>query len=571
MARKSRKIDFVNNKTADNYAAHAEENSKEDIIKCPVFRAGLYARLSFESVVNRERNTIETQMEFLKKFVDQTTDIVVEKEYFDISQTGTDFERSGFDEMMQDVRSGKINCIIVKDLSRLGRNYVEAGTYIGRVLPFFEVRFIAITDGYDSEKGEANLAVCMSNIFNEYYSKDLSKKIKAAARSNWAKGRCVSGNLAYGLKKNPEDKYQIIHDEETVQNVVRMFEMFLNGATYTQIAKTFNEEGLLNPRAYKRFKSTGKIPDTFDTKWYHNTIPKLLSNRYYAGDSVHGQHTNDSFREKKQQAEPEENWIIIENTHKPVVSREIFEQAQKEMERRKAEHKAVKSPGKYKVADRNFFKNKIVCADCGRTMYLQRSGKDKAALECGSHLLKKQCFSHRIHDTDVNDKVLKIIHTHMNVYLDKVAMIRRLNKKQENIAKYDIFGKEIKRYHKELESLVVNKEKLYEDYVSHIIDAEQYEAFKEQDSIKEKELKAKIEELSEYRAGYSINFHTDKEWENIIDTYHNKRKLTKKMVDAFVEKIEIDRHKSVHIHLYYDDMLKKLASYAKEREAENGK
>lgn len=159
----------------------------------------------------------------------------------------------------------------------------------------------------------------------------------------------------------------------------------------------------------------------------------------------------------------------------------------------------------------------------------------------------------------------------MNVYLDKVAMIRRLNKKQENIAKYDIFGKEIKRYHKELESLAVNKEKLYEDYVSHIIDAEQYETFKEQDSIKEKELKAKIEELSEYRAGYSINFHTDKEWENIIDTYRNKRKLTKKMVDAFVEKIEIDRNKSVHIHLYYDDMLKKLANYANEREAGNGK
>lgn len=150
MARKSRKVDFVNVGVVADDTRHRTKEAKAEI-KHPVFRAGLYARLSLESEENRERNTIETQMELLKKFVDQTTDIVVEKEYFDISKTGTDFERSGFDEMMQDIRSSRINCVIVKDLSRLGRNYVEAGNYIERVFPFFDVRFIAVTDGYDSE------------------------------------------------------------------------------------------------------------------------------------------------------------------------------------------------------------------------------------------------------------------------------------------------------------------------------------------------------------------------------------------------------------------------------------
>ena len=301
------------------------------------------------------------------------------------------------------------------------------------------------------------------------------------------------------------------------------------------------------------------------------SIPKFLSNRYYAGDSVHGQHTNDSFREKHQQREPEENWIIVENTHEPIVSKEIFEKAQQEMERRKAAHKAAKSPGKYSVSDRNFFGKKIVCADCGKTMYLQRSGTDKAAFNCGTHFLKKKCFSHRIYDTDVYEKVLKLIHTHMNVYLDKVAMIRRLNARQESIERYDVIGKEIRKCHKELDSLAANKERLYEDYVSHIIDAEQYEAFKEQDGVKERSLQARIVELSEYRAGYSINFQTDKEWEKVIDTYRDKRKLTKKMVDAFVEKIEVGADRRLTVHLYYDDMLEKLAAYAKEREAGNGK
>ena len=204
-------------------------------------------------------------------------------------------------------------------------------------------------------------------------------------------------------------------------------------------------------------------------------------------------------------------------------------------------------------------------------MYLQRSGTDKAAFNCGAHLLKKQCFSHRIYDTDIYETVLKVIHTHMNVYLDKVEMIRRLNARQESIDRYDVIGKEIRRCHKELDRIAADKERLYEEYVSHIIDAEQYEVFKEQDGAKERGLRERIVELSEHRAGYSINFQTDKEWEKVIDAYRDKRKLTKKMVDAFVEKIEVRVDRKLTVHLYYDDMLEKLAAYAKEREAGNGK
>ena len=144
MARKSRKADFVSTGRVEKPAVVTEEKT--------VFRAGLYARLSLESDVNKERGTIENQMELLRKFVDGTDDIVVEREYMDVSKTGTNFDRDGFEEMMRDIRDGHVNCVIVKDLSRLGRNYVEAGNYVERVFPFFEVRFIAVTDGYDSIK-----------------------------------------------------------------------------------------------------------------------------------------------------------------------------------------------------------------------------------------------------------------------------------------------------------------------------------------------------------------------------------------------------------------------------------
>lgn len=252
MARKSRKADFVNvGKAVEPVAAAGEK---------PIFRAGLYARLSLESDVNKERGTIENQMEFLKNFVDGADDIVVECEYMDVSKTGTNFERDGFEEMMRDIRDGRINCVIVKDLSRLGRNYVEAGNYVERVFPFFEVRFIAVTDGYDFIREGADLSVCMSNIFNEFYSRDLAKKIKASYRSHWKKGSNVSGNLAYGLMSDLLDKHHIIADPDAAPVVQRMFELFVNEKMgYAQIAKILNDDGVIGPKAYKHFKKTKDI------------------------------------------------------------------------------------------------------------------------------------------------------------------------------------------------------------------------------------------------------------------------------------------------------------------------
>lgn len=191
MARKSRKAGFVNMGKAAETAAVKEEK--------PVFRAGLYARLSLESEANRERGTIENQMGLLKKFVEGADDIVVEHEYMDVSKTGTNFERDGFEEMMRDIRDGRINCVIVKDLSRLGRNYVEAGNYVERIFPFFEVRFIAVTDGYDSAREDADLSVCMANIFNEFYSRDLAKKSDPPTVPTGKKAAMCAGTLHTGL------------------------------------------------------------------------------------------------------------------------------------------------------------------------------------------------------------------------------------------------------------------------------------------------------------------------------------------------------------------------------------
>lgn len=560
MARKSRKVDFVNVGKAAVTTAVKEEK--------PIFRAGLYARLSLESEANKERGTIENQMGLLKKFVEGADDIVVEHEYMDVSKTGTNFERSGFEEMMRDIRDGRINCVIVKDLSRLGRNYVEAGNYVERVFPFFEVRFIAVTDGYDSIREGADLAVCMSNIFNEFYSRDLAKKIKASYRSHWKKGSNVSGNLAYGLMSDPLDKHHIIADPDAAPVVRCMFELFVNEKMgYAQIAKILNDDGVIGPKAYKHFKRTKELPQNYDAIWKGHTIARMLCNPYYAGDSRHNEYGRDGFAEKKQRREPEENWIIVEDTHEPIVPRELYLKAQ---ERLKEIHENSPRYGKKnqgELACRNFYKKKIVCGDCGSTMYLIKNPNGSTNFVCGGHQTKKGCSRKSVCESAVNDEVLRVIRTHMNVYVDSMEMLKRMNRKTESMKKYDVLTKEIQRLHHEMEKLAAHRQQLYEDYAERLIDAGQYEVFADKDAAAEAELRKRISEITEYQKKYDRNYCADVDWEAAIEKYQNIRHLTKKMVDAFVEKIEIFSAGEVTVHLVYDDMLEELVAYTKEREA----
>ncbi|MCM1193896.1 MAG: recombinase family protein [Acetatifactor muris] len=564
MARKSRKAGFVNVGKEAGAAMIKEEK--------PVFRAGLYARLSLESEANKERGTIENQMELLKKFVDGADDIVVEREYMDISQTGTNFDRGGFEEMMRDIRDGRINCVVVKDLSRLGRNYVEAGNYVERVFPFFEVRFIAVTDGYDSAREGADLSVCMANIFNEFYSRDLAKKIKAAYRANWKKGSNVCGNLAYGLMSDPLDKHHIVADPDTAPVVARIFAMFVDEKMgYAQIAKTLNDEGVIGPKAYKHFKRTKELPENYNPEWRGGTVSRMLCNPYYAGDSRHNEHGRDGFAEKKQWREPEENWIIMEDTHDPIVPRALYLKAQ---ERLKEIHENSPKYGKKnegELACRNFYKKKIVCGDCGATMYLIKNSSGAADFVCGGHQTKKGCSRKSVSEGAVNDEVLRVIRAHMNVYVDSVGMLRRMNRKAENMKKYDVLSKEIQKLHHGMEKVAAHRQRLYEDYAERLIDAEQYEAFADKDAAEEAELRRRINEVTEYQKKYGRNYCASQDWETAIQKYRNIRHLTKKMVDAFVEKIEIFSAGKVTVHLLYDDMLEELVAYTKERmAAENG-
>ena len=457
MARKSKKIDFVNVNDLGQQTVTASAP-----VKSACYKVGLYARLSEETEANRERATIETQMELLRKFVAENDDMVIFKEYADISYSGTNFERPGFEEMIKDMRSGLLNCIVVKDLSRLGRNYVETGNYIERVFPFFDVRFIAVTDGYDSNKSGEELLMPLKNMVNEMYVKDLSKKMKSAHRAYWNNGEYSSGAVPYGYVNKDRHLYPDDKVKETVQEI---YSLFLQGNSLKEIARQLNSRKTINPRSYKLIQFGHGIPEGMNTEWNNVTIRAILTNHAYVGASVHNKRSRINGKQVKI---PKEEWIIIEDTHEPLISREDFDRVQEMLEENVKHFHSTHGKNGFDHARFNLIGKRIVCADCGKIMGFRTEGTRHVNkfYRCKTYLntVRKGCTNHLVSAEAVNKAVFNAIHKHMDTCIDKEETVKRLNAKTENLKKYDLYGKEADRIRKELQKTTEVKAGIFEDY-----------------------------------------------------------------------------------------------------------
>jgi len=557
MARKSRK------KLLDNAGNMEQKASKASVKKKNAcYKAGLYARLSEESEANRERATIETQMDLLRRFVADSDDIVVEKEYFDISYSGTNFNRPGFEEMIQDMRKGIINCIIVKDLSRLGRDYIETGNYIERVFPFFNVRFLAVTDGYDSNKSGEELMMPLKNMVNEMYSKDLSKKVRTAFETMRKNGEYPTGSVPYGYQRVNR---HLLPDDEVKDIVIEIFDLFLHGSKINSIVKHFTEK-TVNPRAYKYLKSGNVIPEGFYTGWNIQTVHNILANPAYTGTSIWNKSKKVNGKRVKL---PEKEWAVVENTHEALVSREDFDKVQKMLKKKAADFHAscVHDHAQY-----NLFGKKIICGDCGKTMgfrveYL-KNGSNKKIYRCRTYLNGNSagCTSHKVSACEVENAVFQAVHKHMEVCTSTEDMIKRMNARAESQQKYNLYGKEANKARKELQKVTERKAGIFEDYKEHLIDEEQYVQISRNYEDKRKGLENRLEEMLKAQAAYSKSYHIDTDWKTVVENYRKKRKLTKEMVEAFVERVIVHENSRLEIHLVYDDMLKELLALGAERQ-----
>ena len=560
MARKSKKVDFVN----VNDLPAASGAQAQIPVKAVCYRAGLYARLSEETEANRERATVETQMELLRKFVAEREDMVIGKEYADISCTGTNFERPGFEAMVRDMRDGVIDCIVVKDLSRLGRDYVETGNYIERVFPFFGVRFIAVTDGYDSEKPGGELMMPLKNMVNELYVKDLSRKMRTAHRAYWRNGEYSSGAVPYGYVNVERRLYP---DERVKGTVQEIFRLFLEGCSLKEIARRISEKAV-NPRAYKLVQAGRGIPEGLNTAWNCVTVKAILVNRAYVGDSVHNKRTRVN---GKQARVPKEEWIIVGDTHEALVSRADFDMVQERISENVKRFHSTHGENGFDHARFNLVGRKIVCADCGKIMGFRTEGTRHVNkfYRCKTYLdtTKKGCTNHKVSLEAVNRAVYDAIHEHMRLCVDTEEMVKRKNAGADGMRRYDVYGKEADRIKRELQRTAEVKAGIFEDYKDGLIDEEQYGEISGKYAVKVKELSARLGEMERTQAEYSKEYRVDGGWKAAVERFLGERELTKEMAEAFVDKVLVHEDGSLDVCLKYDRELEGLLSLGAEREA----
>ena len=457
MARKSRK-DVV-----------TPEKPKKAYMK--IWRTALYIRLSVE--FNGKRgDSLETQQQIMEAYIALCPDLEIVGVYTDNGTTGRTFEREAFQRMLADVDAGKINCIMVKDLSRLGRNTIDTGYYIEKYFPLHRVRFIAVNDQFDSEDSENSgnhLIVPLKNMINEAYAADISKKVRAQQNQAMRDREFVGARPPYGYRKDPDNCHRLLVNEDTAPIVRQIFQWTVDGVALNVIVKRLNEQGVMTPGYY--LASIGLITSKKlmgSGKWQTWTVGKILADEVYTGDMVQGKHTNVGH---KQVVTKPVDWIVVRNTHEPLVSREVFAKAQAVREQMASKYtRTMKVP-----YSENILRGRVFCAHCGKNLHRQRShGRYFYRCISNDRMGEGSCTGGIIHlpEPDLFDAILTIIRQKAEVVMGEALRLKRCdNKIATQKAQVD---QEIAELGRQTQKNKTIRAGLYENFVKGILTRAEY-------------------------------------------------------------------------------------------------
>ena len=539
-----------------------------------VYRAGLYARISVETERKREADTIGNQLQLLKDYVSEHSDLTVFDIYSDDDISGTDFVRPEFSRMMNDLRDGKIDCIIVKDLSRLGRNYLESGEYIEMVFPFFRCRFISVTDRFDTKYQQADISVQLKNMANEMYAKDISRKICSTMRTIQDQGKFAGSRAPYGYRLDPADKHHLIIDEETAPIVKQLFELLAEGNTVHFVATTMNANGIPSPGRLLYERGIASTDHFKNSKWYMQTVRRILQDEIYLGWMVSGKFrsTYHSTGKKGSQPVPREEWIVTKGTHEPIVTEELFNKVQEYFVRMKEEHgQTAVYNSKSKKA--SIFKGHLRCGECGQAMFLRNKhshGKVTAWYYCALHenYNSSYCVKKAVKKQDVEDIALKLIRTQIKLFTDAREMIIALNKKESSKTKHRIYSDQIRNVKKQIEKYMSLKASLYEDFANGVLSQSDYISMGQEYAQKADELRIFLAELEKEAQKYSQTYAMNGSWAQIIEQYQNAETLTEEMIDAFIDEMILYNNGHVEVKFRFKDELDEVIHLAAIRQRE---
>ncbi len=554
--------------------ARKSRKSVDDNIRKPLasklFQAAIYVRISVENERKIEADSIGTQIQMLKDFSSQMPDIQIYDIYCDDDITGTTFIRPEFSRMMNDIRDRKVNCIIVKDLSRLGRNYLESGEYLEKVFPFLGVRFISVNDQIDTLERPVDISAQLKNMANEQYARDISKKICSTMKTLQEQGKFIGSQPPYGYMRNPEDKYALLADPETAPIVREIFQKVLDGYTIHAITLQLNEREIPSPGRYKYEKGLVKNTRFQNSVWFFSTTRKLLSDPVYLGWIQNGKYESHFHKGGDKSVRiPKEEWKTIKGVHEPIIQEEVFNQVQEILSQK------ASNAGRYqsKHNQNNLLRGKLRCGECGKSMaYRQKEshGRKQMWYICPMHenYNSGYCPKKAIKKEQLDQMVLKVIQKQMELFLEAEQLVRNLNRRSLGKGKYEIYQSQIKATEKQIAHYVELKASLYQDYTEHVITEEDYLAIGQDYARKADELKMFLSELNREIARYSSEYRGSEAWKLRVAEYREQEELSRDMVEAFLDKIIVYNDGRMEIQFRNQDELEAMLYYAAERKKE---
>ncbi len=502
-----------------------------------LFNVAIYIRLSREDGDKEESDSVGNQRKLLAEYIAKKEDFILYDVYVDDGYSGTNFNRPSFQRMIADIEDGEVNCVVVKDLSRFGRDYIDTGRYLERYFPEMGVRFISVTDGIDSMKQAYDMLLPIKNIFNEQYARDISKKIQATVKSKQKAGEFIGAFTSYGYKKSPVDKHKLVIDDYAADVVRRIFSLYIQGYGKQKIAKLLNAEGVLCPAEYKKvngenYKNCNCLEST--TYWSYSTINSILHREMYVGNMVQG--TKRQRMRSKQKKMTKEEWIIVENTHEPIIDKVTWEKARSLLQKRTRELDLE--------TNKNIFAGFVKCGDCGRAMaknmWRRADGSKTYSLYCGTYKRngKQYCTPHTLPMAVLEDIVLG----DLKVIAHSADNLKELVQSQSFTASKvkRIADTELSKIKTELERVKKLKKSIYEDYREELISKEEFLSYQE-DYLKKEELYSKqIEALEEKK--------NDNVTEDVFETPWLKRLLELKDIESLDRDIVVEMISEIKVY-----------------------
>ena len=553
MARKSRKAQ-----------AQPVAEVKKETAALPT---AIYARLSVEnSGKDDDGNSLQNQIAVCEDYLDGCPHLRLTEVYSDNGRTGTVFDRPAWNRLMDDVRSGKIQCIVVRDLSRFGRDYVETGNYLEKIFPALGTRFISVKENFDSFTASGStetLSVSLQNLVNAIYSRDISKKVSTALRAQMETGTFRNRNLPYGYLWN-EDKTAYVVDEDAAAVVRQIFEWKLQEVSVYTIIDRLKADGVESPERHKRRVGTRNGDNIQGEGWCPSTIRGILQNRAYIGEMICGKSETALYKGLKKRLTEKDNWIVVSDAHPPIVSVSDFEAVERQMREDSAHREtAMEWSADIRAGMIDLFAGKIFCADCGKRMYYKRQRicgcknvTFRGVYDCSTHVRRGHatCFNHFIRQDALNEKVFNAIRDQLQVALDYERLLLAMRGGSGEASVREKHKAAVASVKLRLNALKKKRAGLYESYVEGILNEEEYAFAKQTYEEQYEALNRLLDEAVERRERFLASISPDNKWLTMMRGAAGMTGLTQELVDAMIEKVLVYGGGRIEVVLNYNDV-----------------